>query len=438
MLYSFLQKIISLGLRMYYSEIKVVHRELLKHDGPKIIICNHPNTLIDAWLIGTQLGEPAYFMTKGVFFNSPWKKRFLRSLNMIPINRAGEMRTSGVENKDTFEECYRLLGEGKTLVIFPEGTSTMELKLRELKSGTARIALEAENRFDGKLNLKVIPVGLLYTQGEKFRSKILIQMGKGILVQNHLKEYAENPSLASKKLTQEFRAMLEKVLVTPQDEAEEDLILRLEKVFKSKYKNPSHDVQEDVKFTKEIRDRMELIQLVAPWKNLEIQKQLVDLEWKLQRSEIQTDFLDRKWRGRMFLRQILFSFIGILLGLPVFIYGFIHNAIPYYITDFSIPKITKDKEYYAPLGILIGMVLYPLTYLIFTFFIRHYFELSWWQTLVYFMTLPLSGMFTHQLARYIHHVYQKFRFMMKMFKDKSKMLELKEEKEVLYDLVFKD
>lgn len=438
MLYSILQKMIGLGLRMYYSEIKVINREMLAHDGPKIIICNHPNTLIDAWLIGTQLGEPAYFITKGVFFNSKWKKKMLRSLNMIPINRAGESRTSGVENKDTFEECYRLLGEGKTIVIFPEGTSTMELQLRELKTGTARIALEAEKRYEGKLNLKVIPVGLLYTQGEKFRSKILIQAGKGVFVNHYLEEYEANSSQASRQLTNVFRSMLEKVLVTTQNLDQENMILSLEKILKSKYRNPSHDVQEDVQFTKQIRDRMELLHLVAPWKVISIQKKMTEVEWMLDRLEIQSDFLDRRWRTRMFLRQILFSIIGILIGLPVYLYGLIHNIIPYLITDWSIPKITKDKEYYAPLGILLGLFLYPLMYFSWILLAHHFCGLNWWQLSLYFVSLPISGMLAYHLAKYMRHIAQKARFIFKVFFNKTAVMELKENKEVLYNMVFED
>lgn len=438
MFYKFLQSIIRLGLRLYYAEIKVLHHEYLQHDGPKIIIANHPNTLIDAWLIGTQLGEPAYFIAKGVFFDSEFKKKFLRSLNMIPINRAGEARTVGVSNMDTFEECYRLLNEGKTVVIFPEGNSTMELKLRELKSGTARIALEAENRVDGKLNLKVIPVGLLYTQGEKFRSKILIQAGQGMRVNMFLSEYVDNPSLASKKLTQKFRSMLEKVLVTTQDGEQEQLILRLEKSLKSKYRDKTYDVTEDLQFTKKIRDRIELLQLVEPWKINAIQRQLVEVEWKLGQMEIKSDFLDRRFRSRMFLRQLLFSFIGLMVGFPIFIYGFVHNFTPYYLTDLLVPKMTKDKEYFAPLGILLGLVLYPMTYIGFLFLGHHFFDLNWWQLMIYFVTMPLSGMLAHGLARYTTHVSEKIKYMFMMFNNKDAVVELKKKRDELYDMVFEN
>ncbi len=438
MLYKFVQSIIRLGLRLYYSEIKVIHREHLSHKGPKIIIANHPNTLIDAWLIGTQLGEPAHFIAKGVFFDSPFRRKILRALNMIPINRAGESRTDGVNNNDTFEECYRLLGEGKTIVIFPEGTSTMELKLRDLKSGTARIALEAESRVNGSLDLKVIPVGLLYTQGEKFRSKILIQAGKGIEVDSYLAAYRENPALASKQLTKLFRSILERILVTTTDGEQEQLILRIEKNLKSKYRDKTQNVIEDVEFTKKIRDRIELLQLVAPWKINSIQKLLSDVEWKLGQVAIKSDFLDRKWRSRMFIRQLFFSLIGILIGFPIFLFGLIHNAIPYYLTDFLVPRITKDKEYYAPLGILLGLILYPLTYAGWLFLAHFELGLNWWELSLYFISLPISGLVAHGLLRYISHVSQKMKYVFLVFNDKDAIVELKMKREELYQLVFVD
>ena len=43
---------------------------------------------------------------------------------MIPINRKIDGEVAGVKNNDSFEACYKLLEEGKTLVIFPEGNFT--------------------------------------------------------------------------------------------------------------------------------------------------------------------------------------------------------------------------------------------------------------------------------------------------------------------------
>ena len=162
MLYRLLKFIIGVGIRLYYKEIRVKNVEQLPQNSPLIIIANHPNTLMDAWVIGMICKQPIYYMAKATLFNSKFKLKLLKSLNMVPINRQGEGRVDGVRNEDSFGECYKILNEGKTLVIFPEGTSYKERVLRKLKSGTARIALEAEHRQKGKLGLKVVAVGLNY------------------------------------------------------------------------------------------------------------------------------------------------------------------------------------------------------------------------------------------------------------------------------------
>ena len=65
-------------------------------------------------------------------------------------------------NEATFGRCYDYLGQGGTIMIFPEGTSVSERRLRPLKTGAARIALGAEARHDFKLGLHMLPVGINY------------------------------------------------------------------------------------------------------------------------------------------------------------------------------------------------------------------------------------------------------------------------------------
>ena len=132
-MYQLLKFLIGWGLRLYYREIHVINQASLQKKGPLILIANHPNTLMDAWLIALYARKDLHFLTKGTFFNSPIKSWFLRNLNMIPINRNVEERTKGVHNQDSFEACYEVLKEGKCLVIFPEGNSVMERLIRTFK-----------------------------------------------------------------------------------------------------------------------------------------------------------------------------------------------------------------------------------------------------------------------------------------------------------------
>ncbi|MBX2950601.1 MAG: 1-acyl-sn-glycerol-3-phosphate acyltransferase [Crocinitomicaceae bacterium] len=438
MLYRILKVLMRIGINLYYSEIKVRNERYLEHTGPMIIIANHPNTLVDALLIGIISPRPIYYMTKATFFNNKLKMRILRSLNMIPVNRATEAKTQGVDNSSTLEECYRLLAEGKTLVIFPEGNSQMELLLRQLKSGAARIALESELRGNGTLNLKVVPVGLMYTQGEKFRSSIMVNFGNGIGVTHYLEEFRENQSSAARKLTEEFRKLLEGVLVTTQNKEQEALVTALSDALKSRYLHNASDVESEVGFMKKIRDRIEVLTLEKPKKVEQIQQLLWNLNWKTQKLEIKNDFLDRGLRSSMFIRQIITSFIGLIIGFPVYLFGLIHNILPFKFTDFIIPKITKSKEFYAPLAILIGLIIYPLNYAFFAILFYQLFQPELWLLVVYCVLMPVLGFFAYNFSKYMQHISYKLNYIFLLMNKKEVILEMKEQRKQLFQLIFED
>jgi 1-acyl-sn-glycerol-3-phosphate acyltransferase len=406
----------------------------LEHTGPKIIIANHPNTLMDAWLIGHVCREPIYYMAKSTFFNSPLKKWLLGKLNMIPINRRTDGSTQGVSNSDSFEACYRILEEGKTLVIFPEGTSIPELKLRELKSGTARIALEAEKRNHGKLDLKVIPVGLFYSQPEKFRSSVMVTVGKGMNVTDHLSAYNENNSLASKQLTARFREHLERVLVTVENDEQEVLVKELYEVLRTK--EEAQSIDKGSQLMKVINSSIEELQLLRPYRVKEVQELLLKIKWQKQNLAIHSDFISRRFRSRLYLMQLSFSLFFLLLGMPFFIFGLIHNYLTYKFIDLVVPRVTRFIEYHAALNILFSLILYPLTYFGWIELVKWSLHPASWMLLIYACSLPVSGFFAHRFAHYFKRTGQKRRYLFLIYNQKEALLELQQMKKELEKLLF--
>lgn len=438
MLYRLLKFIIGVGIRLYYKEIRVKNLERLPQKGPLIIISNHPNTLMDAWVIGMICKQPIYYMAKATLFNSKFKLKFLKSLNMVPINRQGEGRIEGVSNEDSFGECYKILNEGKTLVIFPEGTSYKERVLRKLKSGTARIALEAEHRQKGELGLKVVAVGLNYSQSEKFRSNILIDIDQPQAVTEFLEEYETNSRNAAQKLTTQFRTRLEKVLVTNDTNEEESLVEKIYAILHSKYiPSAEKGVQREVTKLKDIKNKLDEMNILEPWLVAEIHLKIRSIQWKLDKLKIKADFLDRRFRSRMFYRQLLTSSLFIVVALPLFVFGLIHNLFQYLFTDWIIPKLTKDIEYYAPFAIFIGLLLYPAFYLLLLYIIGiKILALSTVGLIIYFTLMPITGLFAYWFARYMKHISNKWHYMLLMMDRRNVLSALQEERDKLKIMVF--
>jgi 1-acyl-sn-glycerol-3-phosphate acyltransferase len=439
MLYRFLKFLMKIGILSYYKEVKVVGKQFLSHDGPTILIANHPNTLMDALMVGFASKNQIYFMAKGTFFSSKFKSWLLRNLNMIPVNRKGEKAVSGVSNQDSFEACYRLLEQGKTIVIFPEGNSFKERRLRELKLGAAKIALEVEKRNQGKLNLQVIPLGINYQKAEKFRSSVLIQVGKGITAANYLKEYEVEGNKTVKKLTQVFRSALERQLVSIDTMEQEELAENLAELLSSRYlQNKGKGVQGKISFLREIQLKLEEIEIAMPYQIQEIQTLVFEIKQKLETFNVPADFLDRRFRLKMFLRQIVTSTLILLVGLPLFVFGFIHAIIPYKLSDYLVPKITREVEYFAPIYLLLGLILYPITFGFFVFFLGPRFDFTTLEKGLYFISMPITALIAYSMKDYLKHIIDKWKFVQLMINQKDVMEELQQKRSVLRQLLFNE
>ncbi|NRA10515.1 MAG: 1-acyl-sn-glycerol-3-phosphate acyltransferase [Crocinitomicaceae bacterium] len=413
------------------------NREYLDDKGPKIIIANHPNTLMDAWILGYVCNRRVYYMTKGTFFTSPLKRWVLNGLGMIPVNRKADGVSSGVSNEDSFEACYRLLEEGETLVVFPEGSSFQGRLLRKLKSGAARIAIQTELRNEGGLGLKIFPVGLNYIRPEKFGGSVLATIGEPISPLPYLEEFKTDSLKAARKLTEQLTMGLSRLIVRSEQSEEEELVEGIVDIISSDYiKSESKGVERDVEVMRSVFDQMNVIRISQPWKIEEIKMLVESINWQIDNLNIKSDFLDRKYRSTMFKRQLVQSILFLVLGFPIFLYGFIHNIFQFKITDFIVVKAIKEVEYTAPILVLLGLIFYPCVYLLFMFGFDFIFELEGWMKCTYYWSMPLTGLAAHYYYQYYKHVLLKRKFIFLMRRNKNDIETLKKERESLKKLVF--
>uniref|UniRef100_A0A7S1VRT6 Phospholipid/glycerol acyltransferase domain-containing protein n=1 Tax=Grammatophora oceanica TaxID=210454 RepID=A0A7S1VRT6_9STRA len=85
-----------------------------------------------------------------------------------------------VDQKVVYEKVLDKLASGGTIGIFPEGGSHDRTDLLPLKVGIALIAYNALEK-DG-INIPIIPIGLNYFQGHKFRARAVVEYGRPIYI----------------------------------------------------------------------------------------------------------------------------------------------------------------------------------------------------------------------------------------------------------------
>jgi len=174
-----------------------VGAEALDRPGPKIIVANHPS-LIDVVLIIARLPQADCIISSDRATNA-----FLGGSARAADYIAND---SGVE---VVREAARRLREGRTLVVFPEGTRTPESgELGHFQRGAAHIALAS--------GLDMLPIEIsveprMLMKGQSWyhvpprAGQYTLRVGEPVVAKKYL-DGSESSVMAARKLTRALRA----------------------------------------------------------------------------------------------------------------------------------------------------------------------------------------------------------------------------------------
>ncbi len=198
--YLFCKNYVNFGLFFFFKKIKVVGKQNILESGPVLFVANHQNALIDALLIATRIQRETHFVARADVFKRPFVKKILALFYMMPIYRIRDGRQAMSKNDEIFEKCKQILLNEEGLMIFPEGNHDLKRRLRPLSKGFTRIIFNALAD-NPKLNLKIVPIGINYTDHQHYRSSVSLYFGEPINATDFLDEDFNEASQALKEIT---------------------------------------------------------------------------------------------------------------------------------------------------------------------------------------------------------------------------------------------
>ena len=133
-----------LALWIFCPRVRIEGAELMAARGPLLIVANHPNSFLDAVILGAYYPRKLHFLARGDVFRIPLYGFLLRSIGMIPIHRAREGREHLHLNEGTFQESVEVLRRGDGLLIFIEGICLLTHEIQPFKKGATRILESAQ------------------------------------------------------------------------------------------------------------------------------------------------------------------------------------------------------------------------------------------------------------------------------------------------------
>ncbi|MCR5707383.1 MAG: 1-acyl-sn-glycerol-3-phosphate acyltransferase [Ruminococcus sp.] len=167
-------------VRLFFRIIFNLHyegRDNIPRGEAVIYAGNHRSNADPPLLGGGAVGKYA-FMAKEELFRNKLFAWLIRTLGAFPVSR-------GKGDMSVIETAIDRLGNGRSLMIFPEGTRSKDGKVGRGHSGAALIAAKADRR--------IVPVGIVYGDKLKFRTRVTVKFGKPIDPNDYV-EPADEPN----------------------------------------------------------------------------------------------------------------------------------------------------------------------------------------------------------------------------------------------------
>src|ERR1035437_584458 len=371
---------------VFYRKVIVLGRENIKPEDHIIFAPNHQNALMDALaVLFTHKGQPI-FLARADIFKRKTVAAILYFLKILPVYRIRDGFSSVKGNDEIFVKTINVLKNKNGLVILPEGDHAGFRRLRQLKKGICRVAFQSDEATDFTLKIKIIPVGLEFSNYSRFRQVLTVVYGKPIEVSEYFDSYKVSPERALNELRARLSDEMKGIMVHIESEEDYEAIDELRSMINGRF-------SDDIRFPKLFKDRilvnkMNLLKLSNP----ALFSRICSLSIKIKEKakEFNTDYRLLAKRKHP-LGWLIAGMIGIVITFPLFIYGNIFNLTFLEIPNLQIRKI-KDPQFHSSirygLSLALAFVFLPL-YLILSLFIFS----SWWLGLIIFITLPLSGLF---------------------------------------------
>jgi glycerol-3-phosphate O-acyltransferase / dihydroxyacetone phosphate acyltransferase len=431
--YRILQRFVSFWVNRFFRKVEI-HRDSDVEKGPIIIAVNHPNNLIDTLLVGYAIKRKVHYLATAELFRNRILSFFLRSSGIIPVYRKQDDPSHADKNLTTFQECFKILNQGGAIGIYPEGTTHAEPRIKKIKTGAARIALEAEDQFHQ--GIKLVPVGLNYSIRKSFRSKVIINIGAPLQISEYVARYQKDKTAVVEELTFDLQFAMENQIIHVEKPDLERLVKDVEQVYKAELiqdlaeeSGISQKEVDSFRLSKKLVEAIDYFNKKEPERLLAFQQEINSYRNRLKKLRLQDETLQHLSQDKSSYRTFLTRVTLLLLGLPLALWGSINHFFPYHISRVISQKLAKKETDYATVRILCGIILYPIFYAIQIYWTLTYF--GWMKAFIYGMTLPIFGAF----AYYYWDKFKSFRSSLQLFfvmlTRKQLLTHLKERREKL-------
>ena len=358
--YELMKIIVRAAFYIFYKRVSVSGKYNVPEKGPLIFVSNHQNALMDPLAIIVLTNRQPVFLARSDIFSNPVKAKILNFFKVMPVYRISDGIDTLEGNRQIFASTVKVLLRGGAIGIMPEGTHSGLKRLRPLKKGLFRIGFNAVTETPGGLDVRIVPVGLDFSNHYRFREDIVVNIGEPISLNSYMPLFNEHPQKAINSARKDLAAGLSDLIIDVKNSEFYDsysLVSDIAVACAAKKKNKNFSA----------RDNFQIKRAVIRAVN---QGEKNDKRWieslRNAAGELK-EYLDRYGLNASVFNHsirtlnIAVRFFLLTVLLPVFVVGFVSHIIPYLLIHLILKRL-EDPQFISSWKFVSGFFLIPLNY----------------------------------------------------------------------------
>ncbi|MFL5541995.1 MAG: 1-acyl-sn-glycerol-3-phosphate acyltransferase [Longimicrobiaceae bacterium] len=396
MIYRLMRALWRAALFGFFRRIEVQGRANVPARGPTLIVANHTNAFVDPLLVLTRLRRTVTLTAKSTLRKNPLLAPLIRAMHVIEFHRSQDVAEGAdpARNDAALAACAARLAEGGCIVVFPEGVSHSDPRMRPFRTGAARIALAYVDAHPAGPPLALVPAGLHFEAKERFRSAAGVVFGEAIDLHAWRRE---NPEAEARALTELIERRIHGLTANYEAERDVETFARAAELLETAGapppplgQEPAPDFAAHVALVHRLQEGREWLARGRRGELEALEERVRAFARKVGRLGVAPAelFLPMEAGRAAFF---VFREVELLLaGAPLFAWGWI-NALPAYaVTRALVRKTSKDRDHFASNAVFLGI---PVFLLFFTLQVCAVAAVtgSWRWAVVYALSLPYAG-----------------------------------------------
>lgn len=390
----------------YYGKVEINGLENIPRGAPVIFAPNHQNALMDALIVLYATPGDMVFLARADIFNSRFLAYLLNSLKILPVFRQRDGAAELSKNQDIFDISVDVLKHRHYLCVMPEGNHGNQRKMRPLVKGIFRIAFKAQEDAKNQPFVKIVPVGLDFGDYEKQNSSLFINYGEPIEVSDYWEAYEENTARGINSIKARLAQDLQPLMIHIGTDAYYEMVQNLREIFNDRMREmmgiQGSQLSDRFRADKELIARIDALletekeaqeaaegerKASDPGKFSELAEKVESYRKGVEDLGIRDWVVREKGYG---MARTLWRYLSLVVTFPFFLYGFINNAIPYFLPVHFVRNI-KDRQFHSSVKAGLGiLILFPIMHGLQTLLVG-IFTGPWWIWVIYMFSLFPMG-----------------------------------------------